>query len=795
MSRRFNTKKFLKDVLNDRYVLSLAIKLYSILRWNQYRFLSKGFQELSVILEPSGFVTMKKYATNSAGLDRQYDDPNDVIKGRSYRMGVMRIVKYFIIPFLLILWAAPLMSQTPLLFPHKTTRRERVEKQIRRIRKVHERHERQANEQIYQLGVNLFFEGEMEKSIPYICQYIDYQDSVKMIPNNLLFLSEEERREFWGKYKVLYTEILPMIAHKTMNDSIVCKAYNAAILSKGILLNSSQSIDLLFDGIKEDSLRIVYDNYIRKRNDLKNSKNETIHVNTDSMEQVVEDLQRALMNNSFIQLYSILLLLKWEQVYNCLNEKEIAIEFVDYPIEHEDKMYIALVLQYGIKKPLLIPLFKESELPIRPSYPVVDEELVYNLTWRKLRPYLKEMNTVFFSPVGVLNRIALEYIPDEEGLPINWQYNMYRLSSTRELISAKETIGDTLVCSLWGDFNYTLEGKLDGVQIGNNKVVEKGAVRDLREAIKDDVVYLPMTRAEISNICNNAIQQGHKYTTYTGDKGSEIHFRGISGKKIDIIHIATHGFYYPPNDTLTTSDENEMLMRSGIIMAGINNIRRIDNPLIDTSNDGILTALEISHLDLSSTDLVTLSACKTGLGDITSEGIYGIQRAFKKAGVQSELVSLWDVDDEATSFFMKSFYRYYFESKHKLQSLRFAQQALTQYRGGKYNDRKYWSAFVLVDGINNQRARMSEMLTHNIHNINSLKIQQQNMLATWLKLEEECLRSESEDTQTPVERYKEDEEWELVPTNIEEEYGKRLDIIKQSLSEGVQDIRPTYGLE
>lgn len=531
-----------------------------------------------------------------------------------------------------------------------------------------------------------------------------------MIPNRLFFLSDKKRELFWHKYQPLYTEIIPQIAYKTQDYNAIKWAYNAALLSKGILLNSSLSVDQLFNHIKDDSLKSTYTNYISITKQIQETKEIIGDIKIDSLRQISEMLKNKLMTNPYLQLYSTLLLLKWEQVYECIKEKEVAIEFVNYTLENNDKMYLALVLQHGENSPQLIPLFKESELPIRSSYPVVDEKLAYNLIWSKLQSHLKGAKTIFFSPIGILHRIALEYLQDEDGLPVNWHYNIYRLSSTRELISAKESVRDTLICTFWGDFNYTYETKKYKYDKKNNHME-----RDLRGAIVNDVAHLPMTLAEINSICKNASINGHKYKVYMGDQGTELQFRSISNTNIDIIHIATHGFYYPFNDSSAISNEDEMLKRTGIIMAGFNDTQ--NNVHIDHTNDGVLTAQEISHLDFSSTDLITIAACQTALGDITSDGVYGLQRAFKKAGVQSELVSLWNIDDEATSFFMKSFYRYYFESKNKSQSLRFAQQALTQYKEGKYNNKKNWSAFVLIDGFNSRNINKAENIKTEINKL------------------------------------------------------------------------------
>ena len=134
-------------------------------------------------------------------------------------------------------------------------------------------------------------------------------------------------------------------------------------------------------------------------------------------------------------------------------------------------------------------------------------------------------------------------------------------------------------------------------------------------------------------------------------------------------------------------------------MAGANHILEGDS-IPDDVEDGILTAKEIADLDLRGLDLVVLSACQTGLGDISQgEGVFGLQRGFKKAGANTILMSLWEVDDTATQILMTQFYKNYLSGQSKRESLLSAQKYLREYDNGKYNNPKYWAAFIMLDGL------------------------------------------------------------------------------------------------
>ena len=117
-------------------------------------------------------------------------------------------------------------------------------------------------------------------------------------------------------------------------------------------------------------------------------------------------------------------------------------------------------------------------------------------------------------------------------------------------------------------------------------------------------------------------------------------------------------------------------------------------------DDGILTAREVSRLDLTSISLVTLSACETALGKVTGEGVFGLQRGFKKAGANSILMSLWKVDDEATCLLMTEFYKNWIgEGKSKHDALELAKQTVRSHKEKGWNDPKYWAAFILLDAL------------------------------------------------------------------------------------------------
>jgi len=153
-----------------------------------------------------------------------------------------------------------------------------------------------------------------------------------------------------------------------------------------------------------------------------------------------------------------------------------------------------------------------------------------------------------------------------------------------------------------------------------------------------------------------------------------------------VLHIATHGFFSDKNDAGT-----DPMLRAGLLLTGVANYLQ-DNITLDADN-GILTAYEAANLNLDNTEMVVLSACETGKGEVQNgEGVYGLQRAFQTAGAQSIMMSLWKVDDAATQELMTLFYQNWTAGKTKADAFTQAQRSLKK----KYNSPYYWGAFVMM---------------------------------------------------------------------------------------------------
>jgi len=211
------------------------------------------------------------------------------------------------------------------------------------------------------------------------------------------------------------------------------------------------------------------------------------------------------------------------------------------------------------------------------------------------------------------------------------------------------------------------------------------------------------TADEIKNI--QTLFEKNKISTasFTQSNATEEQFKSLGGNSPSIIHLATHGFFLPDpemkkEEGLAADERNaftladDPLLRSGIVLSGANRVWSGQTPIAGRE-DGIVTAYEIAQMDLSKTDLVVLSACETALGDIKgNEGVFGLQRAFKLAGVKNMLLSLWKIPDAETAELMSLFYGHYLKGMTARESLYQAQKEMRK----KYTA-FYWAAFVVIE--------------------------------------------------------------------------------------------------
>ena len=541
--------------------------------------------------------------------------------------------------------------------------------------------------------------------------------------------SSHLRETFWGKYKYNYTYILPSCVYKYKNAESITELYNITCLfAKGLLLNSDIELRRLILE-SEDSLLIEKYNALSTNISIYNKLiekpiNERF-MNADSLNNVIQQQEMELARESKVYGdYTRNLTSTWKDVQNHLGTDDIAIEFIDFPILGTDSiMYAALTLKKDYESPHMVTLFEKKQLMGIPDSTYYTRTSTYDLIWKPLEEELENVKNIYFAPSGELHRIGIEYVPVSQTENISDRYSLHRLSSTRQLALIQDgTKGEQSI--LYGGINYdentnatphVSTSSVGGVRGAN--IIYRSNVDSL--LLRSSYEYLEGTKREVDQIADQMKQHQIHYLYYSGEDGSEESFKKLDGTKPKMMHIATHGFYLTeeeaklsnfarPQMELMMGDnqrverpvEDKPMTRSGLLFSGCNHAIHHE-PIPDGVEDGILTAQEISTLDLRGLDLVVLSACQTALGDIASgEGVFGLQRGFKKAGAKTILMSIDKVDDEATRILMVEFYNNLMSGKSKYQSLKDAQKYLREYDNRKYDNPKYWASFIMLDGLN-----------------------------------------------------------------------------------------------
>ena len=475
------------------------------------------------------------------------------------------------------------------------------------------------------------------------------------IKREIMGMTSEQKQRLWDQYEWLYLQYREIVEKSDWNEELNTKLYNYILFSKSLLQDAYVSDENLF-------------------------------------------LQR--MN------------IKWKDIQKNLSDQDIAIEIFT---TREDSLHLAyhgMIIDKTCKYPNIVTLYNESmfeELKKNSTNSIMD--IVGSLIWKPILSQYSHVENIYFSPDGIINRLPIEYSSVDGIGEMMDHYNLFRLSSTKEIVFQNQK-AQKANAILYGGLNYETQ-VIESTD--NDSIKRNSLLRSINARGGFDPLYSALDEVqEIDRLLrNNNISS----TLFTDEKGTEESFKKLSGKDVNLIHLSTHGMYIGPDIVyqkkiknnfnfleLITNEkdpvqEDIVLTHSFLVMSGGNKLiyRKAIGPQID---DDILTAFEISQLDLRKVDMVVLSACETGLGDINSNGIYGLQRGFKKAGVNTILMSLDKVDDEATKLLMVEFYKNLMDGKSKHQSLKEAQKYLRQVDNGKYDKPEYWASFILLDGLN-----------------------------------------------------------------------------------------------
>ncbi len=463
-------------------------------------------------------------------------------------------------------------------------------------------------------------------------------------------------------------------------DELTAAVYDAELLAKGILLNSSIEFEKVLLAKGDPKLMKIYET--TKDNDKEiNNLRTTAATETD-----LEKLLQLMLQNQNLQMqlykdcsefadFTDYMSYTWKDVRNSLTDKDVAIEFlaVERDVFDRDNLMVALVLTKDMEYPEAIPVSNLEQAAMIVDYPDLFKA-EGNLIWGLFDKYLQGKERIFFAADHSYNRVGIEYIP-YNGKPLSEHFEVYRLSSTKEICKARPKI-KTEKAAVFGDINYNGNGTY-------SEAAQRSSAA-LRATTGNNFANLDNTKREIEGISKSMKNKVRTISMFADTLASKAAFLSLTDSKVNMIHVATHGTF----DAAVKATDAESMDNSLLVFAGAN--------LTDGTDESLVSAADVSAMNLRYCDLAVLSACETGLGGLGTDGVFGLQRGFKNAGVRTLLMSLRKVHDSSTAELMVNFYANMMKGQSKREALINAQRTL---REQGYADPKYWAAFILLDAL------------------------------------------------------------------------------------------------
>jgi CHAT domain-containing protein len=520
----------------------------------------------------------------------------------------------------------------------------------------------------------------MDKTIDFINQYFPP-------------MSEAEKTNFWDVTAPRFQRFFNFAIEASSQMNYVAQDFfDYQMATKALLLNSTNKVKQSILSSKDKVLINDYLSWLDQKEQLARlyaySKEQLKEQQIDlsALEKKANALEKSLSERSgeFSSGYTTQKN-SYKQIVGLLADNEAVVDIVRVRVFDQDfsneVRYVALILKKGIETPALVIL--ENGQPLETRYSKfyrnavqqkVQDDHSYDQYWAKIEAQLSGKKLIYISPDGVYNQLNLNTLKRPAADYVINRYDLVVIGNAKDLIELKKR---------------------------KASVPRKSAfLLGFPDYGTDAVSALPGTKVELDGISKLLKTSGYQVTQFMQKNATEKNVKTLKGPSL--VHIATHGYFLQDADAAggsvfgvnAESATNNPLLRSGLILAGAGDALTGKASTDISSNDnGILTAYEAMNLNLEGTDLVILSACETGLGDVKSgEGVYGLQRAFQVAGADALIMSLWKVDDAATQMLMTNFYTNWLKLGNKQKAFKQAQLQLMV----KYKEPYYWGAFVMM---------------------------------------------------------------------------------------------------
>jgi len=503
--------------------------------------------------------------------------------------------------------------------------------------------------------------------------------------NQFAVLSDIDRETLLLKFEKKINSINKLYIQKgeDYNERIL----NNSIKVKGLSLLSQRQINQYLNSLQNPKVKkyqVLSEEYRKLQNEVSlkgRMRLEKVRSNLFSLHQQL-DILGLLMDG-------LKLNVSWKDIRSKITKEELAVEIIRVPNQDESKfIYYAMVFTANSIKPTLVKLFSESEIESVLNCKGNTEnrikciletklEKINDLIFDPISKYTKDKNVIYISQAGLLHVLPLGSVT------IDKPWTVKNVTSLQSILCDKinfRTNGATL---------------LGGVEFGGYDLDKRNfrnlVPLDFKKNIHNNKISnLTYTKTEVLEI--KKLYESYRIgnSIYLGVNANELMFRSLSGKKNDILHIATHGFSegqsYNVNSTFNTNNNAvSELLRSGILLSPHSSVKGLND-----LNDGLITAMDLSKLDLSNYNLAIFSSCESGVGNLYgSQGVFGIIRGLKSAGVKSMILSLWQVPDKQTSELMIAFYKYYLKGDHPDEALKKAKNEMKLIHPNPY----FWAGF------------------------------------------------------------------------------------------------------
>jgi len=507
-------------------------------------------------------------------------------------------------------------------------------------------------------------------------------------------MSEYEKGQYWGKVRPSILKFYSYATERGSEDpALLTRMFNIHLKTKGILLSASTKVREQILQSDDEELKATYSKWVETKESLilyySFSKEQLAKEKVDlpAIEQAANSLEKKLskMSAEFAE-SNKLPTTTLAQVKSKLGAKDAAVEIIGYPVFDKsfttEKNYAFLIAKSSALHPTLVVIDKGQDLDQKYAKAYrnmvqlkANDQITYSKFWKPVDEKLNGVDNLYMSLDGIYYQVNIGALKRPDGSFVSDAMNLQLYSSTRDLVKSEVVSSSRKKADFFGYPDYGSKGLL---------------------------VALPGTKAEIAAVSTISKSKGFVTRTFLEKEASEENFKKLTSPSL--LHIATHGFFLPESQSTGEKvfgvDVNQAnsnpLLRSGLMLADAEQTMDVvtQGMEVSTTNNGVLTAYEVITLDLENTDLVVLSACETGLGEIKSgEGVYGLQRAFQIAGAESVIMSLWKVSDEATKQLMTSFYKEWMGGKKKEEAFLLAQKSLRQ----NFPEPYYWGAFIMLN--------------------------------------------------------------------------------------------------